>query len=109
MIWKKRENLRAKGQDEFEQLLKDKGAQEQFIPVDKNHPVFEAKQEHWDEAKRIAQGNSPEAAKRKFDRLKKIEQLGEVNEYKMVDGHLEAGFDDAKIRLAFARQGIKVD
>lgn len=109
MIWKKRENLRNKGQDEVENLVKDKGAQEVFIPVDKKHPVFEAQQEHWKEAKRIASLNSPETAKRKKERLDKVVKLGEVPEYQMVKGRLVAAFDDDKVKLALARNGIKID
>jgi hypothetical protein len=112
MIWKKQENDRARGIDKLENRIKNKHAQEVYLPVNVDHngfqiePVFEAKPEHWEEAKKISALNSPEAARIKNQRLKQVEEQGIVPEFEVKDGLLTSRFQDNNLKLLLARNNV---
>ncbi len=113
MIWKKRENLRAKGLDELENRIKDKDAKEVFFPVNVNAegyqtaPVFQIQEEHLAEARKLTMYNSPEAERSRVQKLDQINKEGTVVDFQFDEhGALKAGFNEDKVKLAIARNQL---
>lgn len=107
LLWKKRENLRLKGLGEIDSQIKNKEAQEVYIPVNKVRPVFESTPEYIEKSKEVNSYNSPEALRIKKERFEKVQKEGVVAEYTIENGKLKGGFADSELRVLLARNNIK--
>lgn len=107
MIWQKREALRKKGIEGLESRIKDKNAQEVYLPINPHHPIINPTEEDIKKGKEIDLLNSPEAIQLKRSRFEQIQKKGFVPEFDIQNDRLVGGFVDTQMRVALARNNVK--
>lgn len=108
LIWKRRDSERNRNADSIESRIKDKNAQEVYLPMNKKgNPVFVPTEEDLENARKIESANSPEAMRRKQEKAKAIQKMGEVAEFEVKDGRLMSRFVENQVQIGLARNNAE--